>query len=85
MQEIDMKKFEEVFYDEYEFLYEHNENVAGYEEAVDAFDSDLSYPKFKSFVLAFNEFRNDLISSDREAAAFEFACEAMGLYDELLG
>lgn len=69
------KQFEK----EYEFLYDHNDNVAGVREATDAFDEFLK--THKDFVSEFVRFRGDFISSDREAAAFMFALENMGGLD----
>ena len=34
--------------------------------------------EFRSFVGEFVDFRHDIVSSDREAAAFMFALESMG-------
>lgn len=74
-----MKELLEKFNQEYEFLYSNDDKVAGYDEAVDAFDRDLKNAKFKKLVQDFAKYRKDFISSDREAAAFEFACESLGL------
>ena len=68
---FNINRFLEQFNEEYAFLYDHNDMVAGYEEAVKEFDEFVkTYPDFVGeFVL----FRGDFISSDREAAAFMFA------------
>lgn len=72
---IDMGLFADKFREEYELLYHHQDNIAGYEEAVSAFDEYVeANPDFLS---RFNAFRGDVISSDREAAAFMFALEAL--------
>lgn len=71
---INIKKFTRQFEKEYDFLYQ-NRNVAGYKEAVDAFDEFLK--THKVFISEFVKYRNDFISSDREAAAFMFALEVM--------
>lgn len=68
---ININDFYEQFKKEYSFLYENYDNVAGYSEAVTAFDDFLK--KHKQFVCEFVKFRGDFISSDREAAAFMFA------------
>ena len=69
-----MGLFADKFREEYELLY-HQDNIAGYEEAVSAFDEYVeANPDFLS---RFNAFRGDVISSDREAAAFMFALEAL--------
>lgn len=67
--------------EEYLFLYDHNDNVAGYSEAVDAFDTLLKYDDFKSFVGEYCDYIQDFVSSDREAAAFMFTMESMGLLE----
>lgn len=72
---INIHRFHEQFQKEYKFLYDHNDRVAGYREAVDTFDGFVSsHPDFvREFVL----YRGDFISSDREAAAFMFALEVL--------
>ena len=67
---INMRKLLERFKEEYDFLYERNDDVEGYAEAVEAFDSFIENPANKEMLMAFNERRGDIISSDREAAAF---------------
>ena len=71
MKNIDMENFLERFREEYKYLYEANEYVAGYDEAVRAGDEFIS--SHKEFVRAFACFRGDVLSSDREVAAFMFA------------
>lgn len=77
---VNIHDFAKKFGEEYEFCYENDDCVAGYEEAVDAFDDYLKRDicGFKKFVGEFVNFRHDFISSDREAAAFMFALESMG-------
>lgn len=66
---------------EYDFLYDNDDHVAGYREAVEDFDRMMKgNDAFNKFVCEYVNFRGDFISSDREAAAFMFACEAMGLW-----
>lgn len=72
---INIHKFLKQFEKEYEFLYEHQDRVAGYEEAADAFCFFLN--SHFDFVCEFARYRGDVISSDREAAAFMFALEVM--------
>ena len=71
------------FNQEYQFLYDNNDNVAGYDETVEAFDTDMKNPEFKKLVQEFVQYRGDFISSDREASAFEFACESLGILNKL--
>jgi hypothetical protein len=71
---MDMKQLEEQFKREYTFLYDHS-NVPGYGEAVAAFDR---FVKTNGDIVGqFCRHRGDFIASDREAAAFMFALEAM--------
>lgn len=76
---VNLPKLLEKFDQEYEFLYDNYDRVAGYSEAVDAFDEFLKNPKFRELVDKFNEYRQDFIMSDREAGAFMFALESFGL------
>lgn len=74
-------EFGKRFKQEYNFLYDNRDMVAGFCEAVDAFDEYLrkDIGGFKKFVREFVEWRKDFISSDREAAAFMFTMEGMGM------
>lgn len=72
---INIAEFEKQFNKEYEFLYGHNDNVAGYREAVQSFDEFIKI--HGDFVGEFAKYRGDFISSDRECAAFMFALETM--------
>ena len=75
---VNIHKFIEQFGNEYEFLYNHHDRVAGYDEAVFEFDRLMeTNDSFAQFVKAFVEFRQDYVSSDREAAAFMFALDAL--------
>ena len=74
-------KFAEKFQEEYNFCYDCGDRVAGFSEAVDEFDARIKNPHFAEFVGEFANYRGDLISSDREAAAFMFAMESMGVLD----
>ena len=73
---INIHKFLDKFNEEYDFLYDNRDNVAGYEEAVEAGDKFIG--QHPDFVREFNQYRNDILSSDREVAAFMFALESMG-------
>ena len=72
---INIKAFAEQFSKEYDFLYENGDNVAGYDEAVDAFDNFVK--DNGEFVGEFAKYRGDFVSSDREAAAFMFALSVL--------
>lgn len=70
---IDIEQFTKQFNKEYKFLYDNDDYVAGYREAVEAFDNFVS--EHAEFVGEFVDYRRDFVSSDREAAAFMFALE----------
>ena len=80
-QDVDMKAFLDKFNKEYDFLYKNRDRVAGYEEARDYFDEWVKKPESKEFMKKFFEIRGDIVSSDREAAAFAFALESFGLLE----
>ena len=77
---IDIKEFQRKFRQEYANLYDHRDNVAGYREAVEEFDNYMAvdFGGFQRFVNEFVDYRKDIISSDREAAAFMLALERIG-------
>ena len=79
MKNVSIEKFNEKFIEEYGFLYDHYDNVAGFDEAVDAFDTMIKNDAFKKFVGEFARYRQDIITSDREAAAFMFTMESFGM------
>lgn len=74
---ISIDRFKQRFDEEYAFLYDHHDNVAGYDEAVDSFDEFLKSEANTGFVRQFAAYRGDVVSSDREAAAFMFALDAL--------
>ena len=77
---VDMKKLQAAFTKHYSRLYRtHDDHESGeYLDAVDRFD-ELSGndPQFTATVQKFNEYTSDLISSDREAAAFVMALDEL--------
>ena len=77
---VSIDAFLEQFNKEYAFLYENRDRVAGYREAVDAFDEFIKDERHAVFVGEFANYRGDFVSSDREAAAFMFAMEAVGAF-----
>lgn len=74
---INIKVFLEKFNEEYDFLYDNYDRVAGYIEALEAGDSFIE--SHLDFVKEFNNYRGDILSSDREVVAFMFALESMGV------
>lgn len=75
MTSVSIEEFYVKFGEFYEFLYDNYDRVAGYNEAVDAFDEFLH--DNREFVSEFCKYRQDLITSDREAAAFMFALDSL--------
>lgn len=73
-----MSKLLNQFNKEYDFLYEH-QNVAGEDEAVAWFNANYTKPEIALHLTALAHERNDFVSSDREAAAFAFACEVLDI------
>ena len=76
---VNIKEFLKKFNEEYDFLYEHNNNVCGYYDALKEGDLFISDKKNINFIREFNEYRQDILSSDREVVAFMFTMESMGL------
>ena len=72
---ISLEDFLSIFEYQYNMLYQNHDHVAGYREAVAAFDDFVE--RHTGFVCKFVDFRGDSITSDREAAAFMFALEAL--------
>lgn len=66
-----IKKILKQFQIEYDFLYENHDNVAGYEEALEAGEEWLA-EKHELAGRLIKE-RQDFFSSDREVAALAFA------------
>lgn len=74
---MNIKKFLEKFNQNYEFLYENSDHVAGYYEALEYGERILE--SCSDFVGEFVSFRGDFLSSDREVAAFGFTLSDFGL------
>ena len=72
---INIVEFLKRFNNEYKFLYDNMDMVAGYGEALDAWD--IFVEKNKNFIMEFVHFRGDYITSDREVVAFMFAMDSM--------
>lgn len=73
-----IEEFAARFHREYAFLYDAFDRVAGFQEAVDTFDALMKRnEKFRAFVSEFVAFREDMITSDREAAAFMYVMSDM--------
>ena len=83
--DIPIDKFYEKFADNYEFLYDNDDNVAGYDEALEAGEKFLS--EHGEFMSEFARYRGeasglgfpDPLTSDRELAAFAFTMADLGI------
>lgn len=80
---IDQDKLLKKFGEEYDFLYDNNDKVAGYRDALEMFEDELRNNKeFKKLVGDLCKKRGDVFSSDRECVALMFALESLGAFDE---
>ena len=73
--DINAAAFLEKFNEEYQFLYDNNDNVAGYAEALAA--GNQFFEAHPNFIAEFAQYRGDPLTSDREIAAFMFALKSM--------
>ena len=74
---IDYNRLLSQFRKEYNFLYDNFDHVAGYTEAVEFFDQFIKTPSGRDIIGKFASLRQDIITSDREAAAFSFALDSL--------
>lgn len=72
---INIEKFLKKFNEEYDYLYNNYDHVAGYQEALEAGDKFIT--NNLDFVREFCKYRGDILSSDREVVAFMFALDSM--------
>lgn len=68
--DINIHRFANKFSDVYDFLYTYHDKVAGFKEAMTV--GDWFIQNHSDFIAEFNRYRQDILSSDREVAAFEF-------------
>ena len=77
------------FKEEYNFLYKNRDQVAGFKDALDAYEVYIKNPEFKKIlkplILARMERGGDFFSSDREVAALMFALDSLGYLDRFDG
>lgn len=73
---MNISKFLDRFKENYNFLYDNNDRVSGYYEALD-YGEKIIHEK-PDFVGEFVRFRGDFLSSDREVAAFGFTMSDFG-------
>lgn len=78
-----IEKLYEEYTKQYEYIYDNNVKgyeVAGERDAV-TFFVNVIMKKHINLLSEFNGYTGDLIMSDREAAAFVFACENLGMLE----
>ena len=68
--DINIHRFANKFSDTYQFLYDNHDNVAGFQDAVKF--GEWVIKNCRDFVMEFNKYRGDILTSDREIAAFGF-------------
>lgn len=75
---FDMRDIFKQFQREYDFLYEHGDNVAGFEDAINHYENNISKwnnnKYFQKYMFALCTLYGDCFTSDREVAALMFAC-----------
>lgn len=77
MTEEFMREVVEKFKEEYDFLYENYDNVAGYNDALTA--GELFIKDNPEFMTTFTDVYGDFVSSDREVVALAFALVDLGI------
>lgn len=81
----EIKKILNKYNQEYNFLYNNHDKVAGYEEAVRAWDEYINHPDFRELIGKLIKARHDMFTSDREIGALMFALDALGYLDKFDG
>lgn len=71
-----LANMEKIFAQEYDRLYKKGD--AKEKKWVKQFDEHIKEPAFKILITLFNDYRMDVITSDREAAAFMSMLEIIG-------
>lgn len=80
LEALPVEKIGERFGNEYEYLYQHRDRIAGYADAVLAGDEILTAMRGTPLENQFKrlaEYRQDLIASDRECAALAWTFAAV--------
>ena len=68
--DINIHRFANKFSDVYEFLYDHHDEVLGFVGAMEF--GDWFIKNFPDFTRKFTDYRGDILTSDREVAAYGF-------------
>ena len=85
---FDIKKIYKEYQKQYKFLYdcETEENVAGYQEALEFYDNEhetlLHDENFKKYMFALCTLKQDGFTSDREIVALMFAFSDFGVFQD---
>lgn len=78
---IDVNKFLEVYSETYNWLYEKEDKVDGFLEALDLYEGMIKNDKdFRQFVRQAAIERGDAFASDRECVALVFTCEKLKMF-----
>ena len=81
---FDIKSIYETYQNEYGFLYDNKDNVAGYDEALDFYTENfnelISDENFKKYMFALCTLKQDGFTSDREIVALMFAFEKYNVF-----
>lgn len=70
---INMDEFLNRFSEIHTELYDSNDDMDDFDEAVSAYDEALKNPTFRDFLGEFVGYSGNVVSSDRECAAFMYA------------
>jgi len=83
---FDIKKIYESYQNNYGFLYEHDDNVAGYREALEFYENEhealFHDENFKKYMFALCTLKQDGFTSDREIVALMFALSDYGVLQD---
>lgn len=71
-----------LFEESYSLLYEKNDKLENFKEAVEYFDANIKEQWFLDLLKHFENVREDLVTSDRECASFVFVLSFLGLLKE---
>ena len=78
---MDINKFLEVYSETYEWLYDKEDKVDGFLEALDLYEVMIQNDKqFKEFVRLASVSRGDAFTSDRECVALILTCEKLKMF-----
>ena len=83
--ELNIIDFIKKFNEHYEFFYNVHDDVEGYRKLVRTGDNIISCDKFRDLIGKFHHARHDIMTSDREVAAFVLTMSDFGInYNNVL-